>query len=128
LVHYGVYARLAKLEIAAGEKPKVRDVALPEDTEQRARQWAKGEAEREKQREAFLGRLQAVGKDPMAELLRSVAIPSWASRMEPDEEQHAHAQHHVEQRGKPRAAGEAHGADALLECFALEVGGGCLLQ
>ena len=55
MVHYGVYARLAKLEIAAGEKPRVRDVALPEDTEQRARQWAKGEAAREKQRGGIFG-------------------------------------------------------------------------
>jgi hypothetical protein len=59
-----VYARLAELEIAAGEKPRAGDVTLPEDTGQRVRQWAEREAEKEKQREAFLGRLQAVNKDP----------------------------------------------------------------
>ena len=40
------------------------DVTLPEDTGQRVRQWAEDEAEREKQREAFLGKLGAVVKDP----------------------------------------------------------------
>ena len=41
---------------------------LPEDTAERVKGWAEGEAEREKQREAFLGRLKAVGKDPRAAL------------------------------------------------------------
>ena len=63
-----VYARLAELEIAAGEKPRAGDVALPQDTAKKAKEWAEGEAEREKQREALLGRLRAVGKDPMAAL------------------------------------------------------------
>ena len=63
-----VYARLAELEIAAGERPKAGDVGLPEDTPRQVREWAEGEAEREKQREAFLGRLKAVGKDPRAAL------------------------------------------------------------
>jgi hypothetical protein len=58
------YCRLAELEIAAGEKPKAGGVGLPEDTGQRAKEWAEGEAEREKQREEFMGRLRAVGKDP----------------------------------------------------------------
>ena len=62
------YCRLAELEIAAGEKPRAGDVALSEDTGQRVRGWAAGEAEREKQREEFMGRLQAVGKDPSAAL------------------------------------------------------------
>ena len=38
-----VYARLAELEIAAGEKPRAGNVALPEDTGQRGRQWAQDE-------------------------------------------------------------------------------------
>src|SRR5919112_927375 len=63
-----VYARLAELEIAAGEKPRLGDVTLPEDMPEQAREWAEGEAEREKQREAFMGKLQAVGKDPRAAL------------------------------------------------------------
>jgi hypothetical protein len=62
------YCRLAELEIAAGERPRAGDVALPEDTGQRVRQCAEGEAESEKQREAFMGKLQAVGKDPRAAL------------------------------------------------------------
>jgi hypothetical protein len=62
------YCRLAELEIAAGERPKVGDVALPEDAAERVRGWAEGEAEREKQREEFMGRLRAVGKDPGAAL------------------------------------------------------------
>ena len=63
-----VYARLAELEIAAGERPRAGDVVLPDDTAERVKGWAEGEAEREKQREAFLGRLKAVGKDPRAAL------------------------------------------------------------
>ena len=63
-----VYARLAELEIAAGERPRPSGVALPGDIAERVKGWAEGEAEREKQREAFLGRLQAVGKDPTAAL------------------------------------------------------------
>ena len=41
---------------------------LPEDMRERVRGWAEVEAEREKQREAFMGRLRAVGKDPRAAL------------------------------------------------------------
>jgi len=63
-----VYARLAELEISAGERPRAGDVSLPEDTAEKAKQWAEGEAEREKQREAFMGKLQAVGRDPRAAL------------------------------------------------------------
>ena len=62
------YCRLAELEIAAGEKPRAGDVALPEDTPERTKEWAVGESEREKEREAFMGRLQAVGEDPKAVL------------------------------------------------------------
>jgi hypothetical protein len=59
-----VYCSLAELEIAAGESPKVGDVALPEDMAERVEGWTEGEAERDK----FMGRLQAVGKDPRAAL------------------------------------------------------------
>jgi len=62
------YCRLAELEIAAGESPKARDAVLPEDVEERIKEWAEGEAEREKQIEAFMGKLRAVGKDPRAAL------------------------------------------------------------
>jgi hypothetical protein len=62
------YCRLAELEIAAGERPKADDVTLLEDTREKAEEWVEGEAEREKQREAFKGRLQAVGNDPKAAL------------------------------------------------------------
>jgi hypothetical protein len=57
------YCRLAELEIAAGERPRAGDVALPEDTAEKVKEWAEGEAGREKQREAFMGRLRAVGED-----------------------------------------------------------------
>jgi len=63
-----VYARLAELGIASGEKPRLGDVTLPEDMPEQVRKWAEGEAEREKQREAFMGKLGAVGKDPRAAL------------------------------------------------------------
>jgi hypothetical protein len=61
-----VYARLAELEIAAGERPTAGEVALPKNMGEHVRGWAQGEAERKKQREAFMGRLQAVEKDPRA--------------------------------------------------------------
>ena len=63
-----VYARLAELEIAAGQRPKAGDVVLPEDSAERVKGWAQGEAEREKQREAFMRKLRAVEKDPRAAL------------------------------------------------------------
>ena len=66
-----VYWRLAELEIGSGEAPRFPGkgyVALPEDTSERAKEWAEGEAERDKQREAFMGKLQAAAKDPRAAL------------------------------------------------------------
>src|SRR5919107_731770 len=63
-----VYARLAELEIAAGERPRAEDVVLPDDTAERVKGWAEGEAEREKQREEFMGKLRAVSKDLRAAL------------------------------------------------------------
>src|SRR5215217_5623590 len=58
-----VYSRLAELEIASGDVPRFpgKDyVALPEDTAEKAKGWAEGEAEREKAQEAFMGRLQSI--------------------------------------------------------------------
>ena len=66
-----VYSRLAELEIGSGEAPRFPGrgyVALPEDTAEKAKEWAEGEAERERQQAAFMGKLQAVGKDPRAAL------------------------------------------------------------
>lgn len=65
------YCRLAELEVACGEAPRFPGkgyVALPEDTAGKAKEWAEKEGEREKQREAFIGRLQSVEKDPRAAL------------------------------------------------------------
>jgi hypothetical protein len=63
-----VYARLAELEIAVGERPRAGDVVLPDDTAERVKGWAEGEAEREKEREAFMEKLATVAKDPRAAL------------------------------------------------------------
>ena len=41
-------------------------MALPEDTRERIREWGEGQAEREKQREAFMWKLRDVGSDPRA--------------------------------------------------------------
>jgi len=51
------YCRLAELEIAAGERPRAGDVGLPEDTAEKVKEWAEGEAEREKEREELAGEL-----------------------------------------------------------------------
>ena len=66
-----VYSRLAELEVTSDEAPRFPGkgyVALPEDMPERTKAWAEGEAERERQREAFLEKLKAVGKDPGAAL------------------------------------------------------------
>ncbi len=66
-----VCSRLAELEIGSGEAPRFPGkgyVALPEDTSERAKEWVEDEVERQKQREAFLGKLQTVGEDPRAAL------------------------------------------------------------
>ena len=66
-----VYSRLAELELASGDVPRFpgKDyVALPEDTAEKAKGWAEGEAEREKAQEAFMGRLQSIEKDPRTAL------------------------------------------------------------
>jgi len=65
------YCRLAELEVASGDLPRFPGkgyVALPEDTPERAKEWAEGEAQREQRRAEFVGRLQAVGEDPRAAL------------------------------------------------------------
>src|SRR5215211_2775085 len=54
------YCRLAELEVASGEKLKSGEVALPEDTGERVKEWAEGETERE----VFMGKLRAIGNDP----------------------------------------------------------------
>jgi hypothetical protein len=63
-----VYARLAELEIAAGEKPRAGNVALPEDTGQRVRQWAEGEEGKMQKGKELVGQLSEVmhahGHDP----------------------------------------------------------------
>ena len=59
-----VYARLAELEIAVGEKLRAGEVVLPEDTAKMAKEWAEGEAVRDKQREVFMGKLRDLGTDP----------------------------------------------------------------
>jgi predicted RecB family endonuclease len=38
-----VYARLAELEIVSGKRPKAGDVAIPEDTAEKVKEWAHGE-------------------------------------------------------------------------------------
>ena len=66
-----VYSRLAEVEIGSGEAPRFPGkgyVALPEDTSKKAKAWAEKEGEREKEREAFMGRLRSVEKDPITTL------------------------------------------------------------
>jgi hypothetical protein len=63
-----VYARLAELEIAAGERPKAGDVALPEDAGRRVREWVEGEEAKVREREELAEELSHVmrvhGHDP----------------------------------------------------------------
>jgi hypothetical protein len=62
------YARLAELELAAGEKPARGDVSLPEGTPERAREWAEGEDAEVREREELVSELsvamRAHGHDP----------------------------------------------------------------
>ena len=62
------YARLAELELAAGEKPRSGDVSLHEDTPERVREWTEGEEatiqEREELVEELSAAMQAHGRDP----------------------------------------------------------------
>lgn len=62
-----VYARLAELELSAGGRPRFSEpgeYGLPEDTAEKAREWA----EREGERAAFMENIAAVNKDPMGAL------------------------------------------------------------
>jgi len=63
-----VYARLAELELNAGERPRAGDVALPEGTLERIREWAEGQEteEREKKEleEEISRAMSAHGHDP----------------------------------------------------------------
>jgi hypothetical protein len=62
------YARLAELELAAGEKPAPGDVSLPGDTKQRVQAWAESEEATEREREELVSELSAAmrahGHDP----------------------------------------------------------------
>ena len=58
-----VYSRLAELEVASGDVsrfPGKGYVALPEDTSEKAKEWAEGEAERE----AAMKKISAFAKNP----------------------------------------------------------------
>src|SRR5215204_5560082 len=64
------YCRLAELEVASGEAPRFPGkgyVALPEDTPEKAREWAEGEGAKVREREVLVGELteamQARGYD-----------------------------------------------------------------
>ncbi len=63
-----VYARLAELEIDAGERPRAGDVALPDGLPERVRGWAEGEEAKAREREELVGELSAAvrayGRDP----------------------------------------------------------------
>ncbi len=62
------YARLAELELAAGEKPRPGDVSLPEGSKERVTEWADGEDAKEREREGLVEELsqamKARGYDP----------------------------------------------------------------
>jgi len=62
------YCRLAELEIAAGERSRAAEVALPEDTAEKAKEWAEGEKGKMREREELVSELTQVmrarGYDP----------------------------------------------------------------
>jgi hypothetical protein len=58
-------SRGGELEIAAGERPRPTDVALPEDISTRVREWAKGELAQH--RDAIERWAEAEGADLKAE-------------------------------------------------------------
>ena len=64
------YARLAELELAAGEKPRPGDVSLPEDTKERVTEWVEGEEASVREEEALVEDLsqamEAQGYDTQA--------------------------------------------------------------
>jgi hypothetical protein len=63
-----VYARLAELEITAGERPRTGDVAPLEGLGERIREWAEGEEAKARERKELAGELgqamRAHGHDP----------------------------------------------------------------
>jgi len=65
-----VYCRLSELELAAGEKPTSGDIALPEDAEERIREWAGVEETKVRERERLVEDLsqamEAQGHDTQA--------------------------------------------------------------
>ena len=62
------YCRLAELEVSMGEMPRAGDVALPEDTAERAKEWAESEEVKVRERDDLVQELsramQAHGHDP----------------------------------------------------------------
>ena len=54
-----VYARLAELEIVAGERPRPGEVSLPKDIPERVQEWAEGEGAKVREKEALAGELSA---------------------------------------------------------------------
>ena len=62
------YCRLAELEIAAGEKPRAGDIALPEDTVENVKEWAEDEESKAREgkdlAEELGDAMQANGCDP----------------------------------------------------------------
>ncbi len=63
-----VYARLAELEINAGERPRAGEVAMPEDLPERIRGWTEDEEAKEREKEELTAELSAAlrahGRDP----------------------------------------------------------------
>ena len=62
------YARLAELELAAGEKPRLGDVSLSGGTKERVSEWVEGEDAKVREEEALMDELSqammARGHDP----------------------------------------------------------------
>lgn len=71
--------RAAELEIAAGERAKPGDVALPKDVPERVRGWADGEGTQIGEREELVGEISAAmsakGRDP------TPMREGWAARL-----------------------------------------------
>ena len=62
------YCRLAELEIAAGERPRTGEVALPKEMGERIKEWVEGEGAKIKERkelaEDLSQAMQAHRRDP----------------------------------------------------------------
>ncbi len=63
-----VYARLTELELNAGERPRAGDMALPEGSLERIREWAEGQETKEREKkeleEEISRAMSAHGHDP----------------------------------------------------------------